>query len=197
MVPVQRLDALAGTTKHQGVVVMCGVKAYSTVESLLDSLKAASSPPLLVVPASMEDPRNLGSLIRSCVAFGVNGLLLERKNTALLGDVVAKTSAGMMEHLTIVKPKNLEGMLIDLKTRGYGVTGASQGSPLAPERVDFTGPSIIVIGGENRDIPPYLLRLCTHLVGIPISPVAQSLNATVAGSILLYECRRQRGFITP
>jgi 23S rRNA (guanosine2251-2'-O)-methyltransferase len=193
MVPVQRLDALAGTTKHQGVVVICGIKAYATVESLVESLKAATTPPLLVVPASMEDPRNLGSLIRSCVAFGVHGLLLERKNTALLGDVVAKTSAGMMEHLTIVKPKNLEGLIGELKTQGYDVIGASQNSPVTPEKVDFKGPTIIVIGGENRDIPPYLLRLCTQLVGIPIQSKAQSLNATVAGSILLYECNRQRG----
>jgi 23S rRNA (guanosine2251-2'-O)-methyltransferase len=193
-VPGQRLDGLAATTKHQGVVAVCSVKAYSTIESLLDSLKAAISPPLLVVPASMEDPRNLGSLIRSCVAFGVSGLLLERKNTTLLGATVAKAAAGMMEHLTIVKPKNLEGLIGDLKLQGFSVLGARQNAPLAPEKVDFTGPSIIIIGGENRDIPPYLLRLCTHLVGIPIRPVAQSLNATVAGSILLYECGRQRGW---
>jgi len=194
LVPTQRLDALAETAKHQGVVAICSAKAFATVEFLLDALKKSSTPPLLFVPASIEDPRNLGSLIRSCVAFGVTGLLLERKNTALLGSTVAKASAGMMEHMTIVKPKNLEGLIMDLKSGGYAVVGASQDASLLPEKTDLTGPTIIVTGGEHKDIPPYLLRLCTHIVGIPIQPVAQSLNVSIAGSIMLYECCRQRGW---
>ena len=192
--PGIKLDSVANTRKHQGVVAICSAKAYSTVESLVNTLEAKKTPALLFVPASIEDPRNLGSLIRSCVAFGVDALLLERKNTAPLGDTVAKAAAGMLEHLSIIKPRNLEGLIVDLKARGFFVAGAHHTGAIRPEQVDFTLPSIIITGGEHRDIPPYLARLCSCMVGIPISPAAQSLNVTVAGSVLLYECSKQRGF---
>ena len=190
--PASKLDDIAGTSKHQGVAAVCSVKAYSSVQDLDELIGKTPDPPLLFVPASIEDPRNLGSLIRSCVAFGVTAILLERKNTALLGSTVAKTAAGMMEHIAIVKPKNLEGLIQGLKTKGFCVVGAHHGGSELPENVDMTGPSIIITGGENRDIPPYLLRLCTHLVKIPMSPFAESLNVSVAGAIFLYECVRQR-----
>jgi 23S rRNA (guanosine2251-2'-O)-methyltransferase len=193
-VPGLKLDSVANSTKHQGVVAVCSAKAFSTVDSLLSALKVKRTPGLLFVPASIEDPRNLGSLIRSCVAFGVDALLLERKNTAPLGDTVAKASAGMLEHLSIIKPRNLEGLLGDLKSMGFFVAGAQRTATLRPEQVDFTQPSIIITGGEHRDIPPYLARICSCMVGIPISPAAQSLNVTVAGSVILYECSRQRDF---
>ncbi|MGB7568734.1 MAG: RNA methyltransferase [Chitinivibrionales bacterium] len=194
-VPCIKLDSVAKTAKHQGVAAICSAKAYSTVESLMSALKVKrNAPGLLFVPASIEDPRNLGSLIRSCVAFGVDALLLERKNTAPLGDTVAKASAGMIEHLSIIKPRNLEGLIGDLKAMGFFAVGAQHTATTRPEQVDFTRPTIIITGGEHRDIPPYLARLCSCMAGIPISPAAQSLNVTVAGSVLLYECNKQRGF---
>lgn len=193
-VPGLKLDSVANSTKHQGIVAVCSAKAFSTVDSLLSALKVKQTPGLLFVPASIEDPRNLGSLIRSCVAFGVDALLLERKNTAPLGDTVAKASAGMLEHLSIIKPRNLEGLLGDLKSMGFFVAGAQHTATVRPDQVDFTQPSIIITGGEHRDIPPYLARICSCMVGIPISPAAQSLNVTVAGSVILYECSRQRDF---
>jgi 23S rRNA (guanosine2251-2'-O)-methyltransferase len=190
--PTIKIDALAGTSKHQGVAALCSAKAYSSVEELDELIFKTSTPPLLLVPASIEDPRNLGSLIRTCAAFGVTAILLERKNTAPLGATVAKASAGMMEHISIVKPKNLEGLISGFKTKGYAVVGAHQNGTLLPEEADMTGPSIIITGGEHRDIPPYLFRLCTHYVKIPMAPVAGSLNVSVAGAIILYECLRQR-----
>ena len=193
-VPGIKLDSIARTTKHQGVVAICSIKAYCDIETIMSAIAAKEVPGLLFVPASIEDPGNLGSLIRSCAAFGVDGVLLERKNTAPLGSTVAKSSAGMLEHLLVAKPRNLEGLIGELKEKGYRVVGALQGEALRPEQVDFTGPTIIITGGEHRDIPPYLLRLCDHMTGIPLCVSAQSLNVTVAGSILLYECARQRGF---
>jgi 23S rRNA (guanosine2251-2'-O)-methyltransferase len=193
-VPGVKLDSIAHSVKHQGVVAVCSAKAFTTVDALLSALEVKQTPGLLFVPASIEDPRNLGSLVRSCVAFGVDALLLERKNTAPLGDTVAKASAGMLEHLAIIKPRNLEGLIGDLKGKGFFVVGAQRTAALRPEQVDFTQPSIIITGGEHRDIPPYLARLCSCMAGIPISSAAQSLNVTVAGSVLLYECGKQRGF---
>jgi 23S rRNA (guanosine2251-2'-O)-methyltransferase len=190
--PASRLDEIARTSKHQGVAALCSIKAYSSVENLDGLIEKAAAPPLLFVPASIEDPRNLGSLVRSCVAFGVTAILLERKNTAPLGGSVAKTAAGMLEHMMIIKPKNLEGLIQGYKTKGFNVIGAHQEGTVLPENVNLTVPSIIITGGEHRDIPPYLLRLCTHLVKIPISPLAPSLNVSVAGAVILYECTRQR-----
>jgi 23S rRNA (guanosine2251-2'-O)-methyltransferase len=196
MAPVDRLDAIARTSKHQGVAAICSVKAYLQAEALDGLIENSPTPPLLLVPASIEDPRNLGSLIRSCVAFGVTAILLERKNTASLGATVAKAAAGMMEHISIVKPKNLEGLIGGLKTKGFSVVGAHQNGTLRPDQADLRGPTILVLGGEHRDIPPYLRRLCTHVVRIPMSAAAASLNVSVAGAVMLYECMRQRGFKT-
>jgi 23S rRNA (guanosine2251-2'-O)-methyltransferase len=191
VLPRNRLDQLTGTDKHQGVVAVCSAKPYTTTEEF-ERLIAGKDAPLLFLPASIEDPRNLGALIRSCVAFGVDAMLLERRNTAPLSSTVAKSSAGMLEHMPIVKPKNLEGLVGSLRDKGFGVIGAVAGAPYEPSSVDLTSPTIIVTGGEHRGVPPYLQKQCTALVGIPIDPRAESLNVSVAGAILLYECRRQR-----
>jgi 23S rRNA (guanosine2251-2'-O)-methyltransferase len=190
--PVQKIDALTGTSKHQGVAALCSIKAYLPAEALDELIAKSSAPPVLLVPASIEDPRNLGSLIRSCVAFGVNALLFERKNTTLLGATVAKAAAGMLEHISVVKPRNLEGVITGLKEKGFAVVAAHQDGTKRPDEVDLTGPTIIVLGGEHRDIPPYLQRLCMQTVKIPMCSAVASLNVSVAGAIVLYECMRQR-----
>jgi 23S rRNA (guanosine2251-2'-O)-methyltransferase len=190
--PVHKLDVIAGTSKHQGVAAICSAKAYLSAEALDNLIANSPTPPVLLVPASIEDPRNLGSLIRSCVAFGVNALLFERKNTTLLGATVAKAAAGMLEHISVAKPKNLEGIINGLKMKGFMVVAAHQNGTVRPDEVDLSGPLIIVLGGEHRDIPPYLQKLCTHTVRIPMASAVASLNVSVAGALVLYERMRQR-----
>jgi 23S rRNA (guanosine2251-2'-O)-methyltransferase len=192
LVPSLRVTQVAGTANHQGVVAVCSLKPYATLEEL-ETRIAGKKAPLLILAASMEDTGNLGALIRSCVAFGVDGLFLERKNTAPLSGTVARTSAGTVEHCTILKPKNLEGIVDDFRKRGFAIIGAHAEKGVAPAKIDLTGPCMLIIGGENRGIPPYLEKLCTAFASIQQSPLAQSLNASVAGAILLYECSRQRG----
>jgi 23S rRNA (guanosine2251-2'-O)-methyltransferase len=194
MVPSRKLDMLCGTTKHQGALALCSAKEYTDPEALLTSLSKKGTAPLLFVPASVEDPRNLGALIRTCVAFGVDGLLLERRNTALIGATVAKAAAGMLEHISLVKPKNLEALVGTLASRGFAIVGALKGAEKKPQDIDFSRPTVIITGGENRGIPPYLAKQCTETTGIPIAPPAQSLNVSAAAAILLYECARQRSF---
>ncbi len=193
-IPAQRLTQMACTEKHQGVVAQCAAKPYDDVDIFLQRLENTEAPPVLLVPASCEDPRNLGALIRTCVAFNVSGILLERKQTTPLNATVAKTSAGMLEHISIVKPPSLEKVIKDLKTKGFAVIGAIAGTQTIPQEIDFCGPVIVIIGGEHRGIPPYLNKLCTDFTGIPIMKRAGSLNVSVAASILLYECAKQRGF---
>jgi len=204
LVPEAKLNSLAKTMKHQGVVAFCSSRPYNSAEDLEGVIRAKPAP-LFVVAASIEDPGNLGAIIRSCVCLGADALLLERKNTVPLNASVARSSAGMIEHLRIVKPRNLEGLIGDLAERGFSVVGAdvdvdkkdkdkNSGNAVSPDKFDFTKPAILVIGGENRGIPPYLKKLCSQTVSIPMSPQGQSLNASVAAGVLIYECMRQRGF---
>ncbi len=194
LVPSVKLDQLCGTTKHQGAVGLCSAKEFMSPEELLARLDERRTPPLLFVPASVEDPRNLGALIRTCVAFGVDAVLLERKNTAPIGATVAKASAGMVERIPLVKPRNLEGLVATLASRNFLIVGAETGAPARPQDIDLRKPVVIITGGENRGIPPYLAKQCTHRAGIPLSSEVPSLNVSSAASILLYECARQREF---
>lgn len=191
LVPENRLQQLSGTTKHQGVVAVCSVKEYCTIEQVQQNLTDKNNP-LILIPASVEDPGNLGTIIRSSVAFNVDALILERKNTAPLNAAVAKSSAGMVEHLCIARPKNLEGIISDFIQKGYSVVGADVDKGKNPSDLNLKGPLILILGGEHRGIPPYLSKLCTDFVSIPINKTAQSLNVSAATAVLLYECSRQR-----
>jgi len=192
LVPPLKLTQLAGTDHHQGVVALRSIQPYCTPEELKNKI-AGKKTPLFVLTASVEDPQNLGALIRSCVAFGVDALFLERKNTAPLSPAVAKASSGMVEHCTIVRPKNLEGIIREYGESGFTIVGTHATEGVLPAQIDFTIPVIIILGGEHRGIPPYLEKLCTCFASIPIDKRVQSLNVSAAGAIMLYECMRQRG----
>ncbi len=191
LVPTTRLNQVAGSDSHQGVVAVCSVQPYCTPEELAKKI-AGIDAPLFVLAASIEDPGNLGALIRSCVAFGVDALFLERKHTSPLSPAASKSSSGMVEHLTILRPKNLEGIIRDYAARGFAVIGAHAGKGAPPDTLNFAGPTILILGGEHRGIPPYLEKLCTSFASIPIDPKAESLNVSAAGAVLLYEAGRQR-----
>jgi 23S rRNA (guanosine2251-2'-O)-methyltransferase len=191
LVPPLKVTQLAGTDKNQGVVALCSILPYCSPEELKTKI-ADKSAPILVLAASVEDPQNLGALIRSCVAFGVDALFLERKNTAPLSPAVAKASAGMVEHCTIVRPKNLEGIVREYGESGFTIVGARAAQGVPPALIDLKGPVIIVLGGEHRGIPPYLEKLCSRFVSIPIDKRVNSLNVAAAGAVIMYECVRQR-----
>ncbi|MDR0306793.1 MAG: 23S rRNA (guanosine(2251)-2'-O)-methyltransferase RlmB [Chitinispirillales bacterium] len=193
MVPEIKLNALTGNAKHQGVAAFCSVRPYNNTDDLTKIVELKPAP-LFVVAASIEDPGNLGAIIRSCVCLGADALLLERKNTVPLNASVSRSSAGMIERLCIVKPRNLEGLIGEYVQKGFSVVGADMENGVDPTQNDFTRPTILVTGGEHRGIPPYLQKLCAGTISIPMSPNAQSLNASVAAALLLYECMRQRGF---
>ncbi len=197
MVPTQKLNDLTNRSNHQGIVALVNEKSFVEIEDIHKIIAESDRLPLLVIPASVEDPRNLGAIIRSCVAFGVHALLLERRNTAPLGGGVAKTSAGAVEHIAIAKPRNLEGIVRDFKTAGYSIVGADIKGTATPATTSFCQPTILILGGEDVGIPPYLSKLCDSIVSIPMLPDAQSLNVSVAAGILLYECMRQRTILAP
>lgn len=191
-VPVTRLDHLSDRGNHQGVVALCAAKEFEPIEPLLERLCGATAPQVVLVPASVEDPGNLGAIIRSGAAFGVGAVLLETHNTAPLGATVAKTSAGMLERVSVSRPRALGDIIGRLRDSGFAVVGAEAQGKTALSTCNLSGNCVIILGGENRGIPPYLRKQCSSLVSIPIVPDVNSLNISVAAGILLYECVRQR-----
>ena len=193
-IPAQKLDKIAGTLKHQGIVALCSKKPYDTMDVLYRRIDETRKPPVILVPASIEDPRNFGAIIRSSVAFDVFALLVERKKTAPLNSTVAKTSAGMLEYISIVKPCSLEKEIRFLGSKGFSIFGLRNKNDKRLDKVDFTKPCVIITGGEYKGIPQYLKKLCTDLIGIPVTQYTDSLNVSVAVSIILYEISKQRNF---
>ncbi len=196
VVPEIRLDHMAPGARHQGVIAACTVKPYADADELADTLVSLDHPGLVLVPASVEDPRNLGSLVRSAVGFGVDAVLLERGNTAPLSEAVSKSSAGVLEYAVVARPRSLEAVVGRLRESGYRVVGAEARAPRTPSQAALSGPVVLVMGGEHRGIPPYLAKLCDERVGIPLDSRVESLNVAAAASVLLYECCRQRAVTT-
>ena len=191
LVPESKLQQLAGTTKHQGIVALCSVKEYCSIEKLHQIL-ANKENPLLLIPASVEDPGNLGTIIRSSVAFGVDALILEKKHCPLMQQW--QKFCWYDRTYLHLQTKNLEGIVSEFAQKGYSVVGADVHKGKKPSELNLKGPLLLILGGEHRGIPPYLSRLCTDYVSIPINKTAQSLNVSAATAVLLYECASQREF---
>jgi 23S rRNA (guanosine2251-2'-O)-methyltransferase len=193
-IPGHKLGQIAAGAKHQGVLAIASPKSLLTIDALRERLATLDHAPLLLVPASVEDPHNLGAIIRTAAAFAVDAILLERRNTVALSEAVAKASAGALEHMPMVKPRNLEAIIGQFASEGFMIAGARGEAPTPSHQLDYTGPTLLIVGGEHRAIPPYLRKLCTADIAIPMTGAVQSLNVSTAAAILLYEISRQRAF---
>ncbi|MDD3051713.1 MAG: 23S rRNA (guanosine(2251)-2'-O)-methyltransferase RlmB [Candidatus Cloacimonetes bacterium] len=192
LIPRKNLDKISGTTKNQGIAAVCSYERYLDNDELFSFLETLSTPGLLLLPASVEDPGNLGAIIRSAVAFGVDAILLERKNTTSLNSTVAKTSAGMIEQMKFCKPRNLEKTIAELIRYGYKIVGAEADAAISIRQADFSTPLLVITGNEHKGIPSYLRKLCDEYIQIPIQNKVESLNVSAATSIILYEIHSQR-----
>ena len=182
---------------HQGVLAFCNTRAYddwAEVRKELVAAKRAGYSPLIVVPAAMEDPRNLGACIRSAVALGADAVLAHNKGGAGLTPAVAKTAAGALESIAICQVTDIEKELKALRNEGYAIVGLEEDGEVEASRGRYAGPLVLVVGGEDRGIPPHIRRACTYVVRLPMAPGAHSFNASVALSLLLYEVNRADGF---
>lgn len=196
-VPVQevdraRLDALSGGVRHQGVVAVAAVREYASLDDILSRARAAGEDPLVLVLDGIEDPQNLGSLLRTSDAVGVHGVLIPERRAAGLTPAVAKVAAGAVEHVPVARVTNLPRAIAGLKEAGLWVCGATPGAPTVYHEARLTGPLAVVIGGEDRGLGRLVAEACDFTVRIPMRGHLNSLNAAVAGAILLYEVRRQR-----
>ncbi|MEI7703381.1 MAG: 23S rRNA (guanosine(2251)-2'-O)-methyltransferase RlmB [Deltaproteobacteria bacterium] len=190
--PRARLDRLAGVTQHQGVVAVVADYRYREVEELLAVAAASGRPALLVLLDGVEDPHNLGAVVRSAHALGAHGVILPRDRAAGVTPSVAKASAGAVEHLGIARVTNVVRCLEELKEAGIWTVAAVPDGEQDLASVDLRGPTALVLGGEGQGIRPLVRRTCDHAVRIPMLGRVGSLNASAAAAITLYEVARQR-----
>ena len=189
----RKLDGMSRTHAHQGVIALAAVRAYVDVEDLLALAAELGEPPLLVVCDELSDPHNLGAVIRTAECAGAHGVIIPKRRSAGLTAIVAKTSAGAVSHLPVARVTNLSACLKELKRQGVWVFGADAAGDRVLYDADLKGPAAIVIGSEGSGMGRLVAETCDFLVRIPMKGKLNSLNASAAAAILLYEAVRQRG----
>ncbi|HYM82630.1 MAG TPA: 23S rRNA (guanosine(2251)-2'-O)-methyltransferase RlmB [Candidatus Dormibacteraeota bacterium] len=186
------LTALAGFDGHQGVALVVEPRRFATPDEILARAAERGEPPLVLVIDSLEDPQNLGTLLRSADGAGVHGVIFPTHRQAPLTPSAVKASAGAVEHLLLAPVDDLAGTLSDLHIRGLRVVGSDAEAPLTVRQADLRGPLALVVGSEGRGMGPAIRRRTDLLVRIPMRGAVGSLNAAVAGSIVLFEAVSQR-----
>ena len=186
------LTALAGFDGHQGVALVVEPRQFASLDDVLARAAERDEPPFILVLDSLEDPHNVGTLLRSAEAAGVHGVLFPTHRQAPLSPSAVKASAGAIEHLLLCPVDDLPGALSDLHTRGVRIAGAEGDAPMTARQSDLRGPLAIVVGSEGQGLGPAVRRRADLFMRIPMKGVVGSLNAAVAGSILLFEALAQR-----
>ena len=186
------LTALAGFDGHQGVALVVAPRRFASLEDILVRAAERGEPPFVLALDSLEDPQNVGTLLRSAEAAGVHGVLFPTRRQAPLTPSAVKASAGAVEHLLLCPVDDLAGALADLHARGLRVAGAEADAPLTARQSDLRGPLVVVVGSEGQGLGPAIRRRCDLFMRIPMRGAIGSLNAAVAGSILLFEAVAQR-----
>ncbi|HVR72177.1 MAG TPA: 23S rRNA (guanosine(2251)-2'-O)-methyltransferase RlmB, partial [Vicinamibacteria bacterium] len=188
----ETLDRMAGGVPHQGLIAVVSAKPLLSLEEVVDQ---ARSPALLVVLDGVEDPRNLGAIVRTAEAAGADGVVLPERHSAGLSETVARASAGALEHVKVAQIGNVAQALERLKERGVWVVGFDTSGTERWDAVDLRRPVALVLGGEGRGIRRLVRERCDHLVSLPLFGHVGSLNVSVAAGIALYEAVRQRGAV--
>lgn len=188
------LSSLAGTENHQGVVGIAAGSPYSTWEELLERIKAAGGRTIVMILDSIEDPQNLGSLIRTAEACGVQGIILPKNRAVGITPVVVKASAGAVAHVPVIRVTNLVSTLEDLKKEGFWIVGADPRGDHKLYEMKFDMNVGLVIGSEGKGVRPLVLKKCDYRISIPMKGKISSLNAAIAGAVILFEIRRQQSF---
>ncbi|WP_295747355.1 23S rRNA (guanosine(2251)-2'-O)-methyltransferase RlmB [uncultured Oscillibacter sp.] len=188
----RKLDAMSRTHAHQGVIALSSVREYAHVEDILQAAADRGEPPLLVVCDELSDPHNLGAVIRTAECAGAHGVVIPKRRSAGLTAVVAKTSAGAVAHVPVARVANIPTLLQDLKKEGVWVFGTAADGATSLYDADLKGPAAIVIGSEGSGMGRLVSETCDFLVRIPMRGKLNSLNASAAAAILLYEAVRQR-----
>ena len=186
-----KLDSIARGIRHQGVLSQVAPVQYAELEDILQVAKDRNEPPFIVLLDELEDPHNLGAILRTADAAGVHGVLIPKHRSCPLSATVAKTSAGAVEHVPVARVGNLVQTIKKLKQEGLWVAAADMDGKDYYD-TDLTGPLLLIIGSEGQGVGRLVKEQCDFVVRIPMVGKINSLNASVAGSILMYEAMKQR-----
>lgn len=189
----RKLDAMSQTHAHQGVIALCAVKEYSTIEDMLAVAAERGEAPFLVLCDEISDPHNLGAIIRTAECVGAHGVIIPKRRSVGLTAVVGKASAGALEYLPVARVSNLVSTIRDLQKAGVWVFGTAADGDTGLYAADLKGPAAIVIGNEGSGMSRLVAESCDLKVSIPLKGHISSLNASTAAAVLLYEAVRQRG----
>ncbi len=189
----RKLDEMSESKNHQGVIALCSAVEYKTVDDILKVAEEKGEPPFIVILDKIADPRNLGAIIRTANCAGVHGIIIPKHDSATLTATCAKASAGAVEYTPVARVNNLAKTIDDLKKKNIWVTGADASGDKELYEADLKGAVAIVIGSEGEGISRLVLEKCDFVVKIPMRGNVNSLNASVAASLFIYESLRQKG----
>ena len=187
----ERLDQLSETGKHQGVIAQVAAYRYAEVEDMLKLAEEKGEPPFLFILDGIEDPHNLGAIIRTANLAGAHGVIIPKRRAVGLTSTVAKTSAGALNYTPVAKVTNISATIEELKERGLWFVCADMGGE-SMYRLDLKGPIGLVIGNEGEGVSRLVREKCDFIASIPMKGDIDSLNASVAAGVLAYEIVRQR-----
>ena len=188
-----QVDRAAGTREHQGAVAFVASSRSSNFYDLLKPRRAGSAPGLIVLLDGVEDPQNLGAIVRTSLAAGAQGVVIPERRAAGLTETVARASAGALAHLPVARVPNLSQAMEEMKEAGYWLVGLDERATKLHTEVDFKSPVGIVLGGEGKGLHQLVRERCDFLVSIPTSGPVRALNVSVAAGVVLFEVVRQRG----
>ena len=190
-----QLDRLADSKDHQGIVALVAARAAGTLDEILAAANAGAGhgeKGLIVLLDGVEDPHNLGAVIRTALAAGAHGVVIPERRAAGLTDTVARASAGALAHLAVAKVTNLVRTMEELKEAGYWLVGLDERGDKNYTDVDYTSPTGIVLGGEGKGLHELTRKRCDFVVSLPTTGPVKSLNVSVAAGVVLFEAFRQR-----
>ena len=188
----RKLDFMSQTHAHQGVIAVCAVREYCTVEDILAIAEERQEAPFVIVCDEISDGHNLGAIIRSAECAGAHGVVIPKRRSAGLTAIVDKASAGAAEHMAIARVPNLPAVIRELKEKGLWVYGTAATGSSDLWHTDFTGPLALVIGSEGDGMGRLVSESCDFIVSLPMKGQLSSLNASAAAAITMYEILRQR-----
>ena len=187
----KKLDFLCGHAHHQGVILIAAAHEYATVEDILRKAEEKGEPPFLILCDSLEDPHNLGAIIRTAECCGAHGVIIPERRSVSLSGIVSKTSAGALEYVPVARVTNLNAAIRDLKERNIWVIAADMdGVPY--KEADLSGAVALVIGSEGSGVSRLVKENCDMTVSIPMKGRINSLNASVAAAVLMFETASRR-----
>jgi 23S rRNA (guanosine2251-2'-O)-methyltransferase len=191
----EKLDALVAGNIHQGIVAQTGVKEYIDWEEIIEKAQQKGEDPFIVLLDGLEDPRNLGAILRTAEAVGVHGVIIPKHRSVSLTTTVARSSAGAVEYVPVARVTNLPLVMERLKEKGCWIVGAAPQAEQKYFEADLKGPLVVVLGSEGKGMGKLVKEKCDFLVSIPMLGQVNSLNVSVAGALLFYEIIRQRGLV--